>query len=84
MGQYAGFVTRYDTMKGPEYLYKMEEQGITEVTCYPELNLMIGVVKGDSDGHALTKLLLCGFTDIRMLGQVDSPGDDFPREADLF
>lgn len=84
MGQYAGFVARYSALPEADLLAKMKTHGITEYTAYDELSLVVGIVKGDSDGHALLKLRMCGFEDIRMLGQPNSPGDDFPLAEDFY
>lgn len=60
MGQYSGFVARYVVKKQGTLLEAFRLYGITEIKMYSELSLVIGIVKGDSDRHGLTKLRLCG------------------------
>lgn len=80
MGQYSGFITRYDITKHKALNEAFHSHGITEITLYRQLSLVLGIVKGDSDGHGLSKLRLCGLEEIRVLGQLDSSGDGYPDE----
>jgi hypothetical protein len=84
MGQYSGFVARVQPCEIKQVEQLLIATGnIRELTVHPELSLIIGLIKSDRDRGAFCTLSECGIDDFRMLGQLDSPADDYPRDADI-
>lgn len=83
MGQWSGFVARVQESEFDKKVELLQEDYNVKITAYPELCLIVGIIKSDRDGGAFVSLIEAGIDNFRMLGQKDSEADDFPKQADI-